>query len=135
MNSHLITLITFLSVVLCGCATHPNSLSNLYGINDNDLEHLGRNLGYSVEALGMSQYRFYKPKKEFYLTAHAHLDRFRDGRNISDSPISVWFRKKELEIPMDRGITIPELESRIRSFINEPKAEPVGSANLATLGG
>jgi hypothetical protein len=102
-----------------GCATSHHDPTLWYGLDDARLDAIGEELGFDVEAKGMSSYHFSNAEKTFGITAHNDITRSRHGGPVADEPVVVFYRFKQLAIPVEQGVTKAEITAKIRDFIQK----------------
>jgi len=107
--------------LLSGCATDSLSPGLIYGLDDSELNMLGRRLGYRVEALGMSDYRFSRADHSFRVIAHNDISV--RHRAQADEPVelrgAVGGTRKTLSsyLSVQHGVPLAAVEEHFREFI------------------
>ncbi len=120
-----------LAIELVGCSCLQNNKAEimpstskshlLYGLNDGDLELLGKRLGWQVEALGMSDYKFTRDNLTFHVWAHNDMEA--QDKTVADEPIVLRYERTagktplKIEIAIVKGLAFKEIESRFRDFV------------------
>lgn len=92
----------------------------VHGLDGDDLNFLGRRLGFHVEARGMSDFLFQGNGYAFHVLAHNDIT----ARGVrADGPVILRYvpsaRKPlfESQFVISRGITLASVEEHFRSFI------------------
>jgi hypothetical protein len=118
MKQSFVAVLLLVSILsFSGCVTSHRDSTLWYGLDDARLDAIGKELGFEVEARGMSCYHFSKAERTFGITAHNDITRSRYGGPLADEPVVVFYRSKKLAIPMDQGVTKAEIEAKIRDLL------------------
>jgi hypothetical protein len=118
-TKHLLSFVA--ASLLAACATNPPASGLLYGLGDDELNLLGRRLGYRVEALGMSDYRFSRHGQSFRVLSHNDIS-LRE-RVQADQPVELRgpIRGKRgvvtSSLSIEHGLPFTAVENHFRSFI------------------
>jgi len=71
------------------CETTQPRAKVVYGVEDGELNEIARRVGFRVEALGLSDYRFFRGNREFHVWAHVAIPV--RGVLLADGPLELLY--------------------------------------------
>jgi hypothetical protein len=111
------------AALLPACAMNTLKQGVVYGLCDDELNLLGRRLGYRVEGLGMSDYTFSRGGHAFHVQAHNNIAVY--NRCQADQPVQLSCNLPGTRttitssVSVEHGITFAEVEAQFRNFIRD----------------